>query len=213
MSLSERAAIVRLSQNEAGAGLSKRAALEALLFSSPDPVAVEDLARVLSLPIPHVRTLLAQMAEEYASQERGFMLDEVGGGFRLCSKPEYGPLIEEMGKAVRKSPLGRSALETLAIIAYRQPITRPQIESIRGVRAESAIATLLDRGLIEEKGRSDAPGRPILYGTSESFLVHFGLSSLDELPPLPTKTSPTQPGFSPRSRDTSQAQPGLPLGD
>lgn len=175
---------------------NKKAALEALLFSSPDPVTPEELARVLRLPIPHVRTLLYQMEDEYKSSDRGFFLESVAGGFRLCSKPDFADVIEELGKTIRTSPLSQSALETLAIIAYRQPITRPQIEAIRGVRVDSAIASLYDRGLIEEKGRLDAPGKPILYGTTQTFLVRFGLSSLDELPPLPDDPAQSPPGES-----------------
>jgi len=100
--------------------------------------------------------------------------------------------IEALGQTTRPGQLSQAALETLAIIAYRQPITRPEIEAIRGVRAESAIASLIDRGLIEEKGRSDGPGRPILYGTTQEFLIRFGLDSLASLPPLPAPEAEDQ---------------------
>ncbi len=158
--------------------------MEAVLFCAPKPVSEEELARILSVSRAQVRNLLIRLEEEYASEERGFFLERVAGGVRLCSKPQYAPYVEELGKAANSSPLSQAALETLAIIAYRQPITKPQIEAIRGVRVDSALASLIDRGLIEEKGRHDGPGRPILYGTTDEFLVRFGLNDLSELPPL-----------------------------
>lgn len=164
--------------------MSKKAALEALLFASPQPVTPERLARILSVQTPQVRNMLTRLEEEYQDPERGFMLEWVAGGVRLCSKPEHYAYVEELGRTVRSGALSQAALETLAIIAYRQPITRPQIEAIRGVRVDSAVVSLIDRGLVEEKGRSDGPGRPILYGTTDEFLVRFNLNSLEELPPV-----------------------------
>lgn len=155
-----------------------------MLFCAPKPIPVEELARILSLQTAQVRNLLVRLEEEYADEERGFFLEWVGGGVRLCSKPQYAPYIEELGRSTSSAPLSQAALETLAIIAYKQPITRPQIEAIRGVRVESALTSLIDRGLVEEKGRFDGPGRPILYGTTDEFLVRFGLNDLSELPPL-----------------------------
>lgn len=164
--------------------VNKKAALEAILFASPDPVTPEELAVILSVQTAQVRSLLMQLEEEYAREDRGFFLEKVGGGVRLCSKPEYAPYVEALGRTTRSGQLSQAALETLAIIAYRQPITRPEIEAVRGVRVESALASLIDRGLVEEKGRSDGPGRPILYGTTRQFLVRFGLESLADLPPI-----------------------------
>jgi segregation and condensation protein B len=162
------------------------------LFASPDPVTVDELAAILSIPASTVQSLLLELEKEYADPERGFFLERVGGGVRLCSKPQYAPYVEALGQTTRPGQLSQAALETLAIIAYRQPITRPEIEAIRGVRAESAIASLIDRGLIEEKGRSDGPGRPILYGTTQEFLIRFGLDSLASLPPLPAPEAEDQ---------------------
>lgn len=164
--------------------MSKKAALEAILFSSPQPITPERLASLLSVQTPQVRNMLLRLEEEYRDPERGFFLEWVAGGVRLCSKPEYYSYVEGLGKTLRPGTLSQAALESLAIIAYRQPITRPQIEAIRGVRVDSAIASLIDRGLVEEKGRSDGPGRPILYGTTDEFLVRFNLNSLKDLPPL-----------------------------
>lgn len=161
-----------------------KAALEAVLFSSPQPVSPDRLAQILSIQEKDVRGLLAELEAEYRDPRRGFMLEWVAGGVRLCSKGEYASYVSELGREVRSGGLSQAALESLAIIAYRQPITRPQIEAIRGVRVGSAIASLIDRGLIEEKGRADGPGRPILYGTTDEFLIRFNLNSLDELPPI-----------------------------
>lgn len=144
-----------------------------------------------------MRNLLLRLEREYASEERGYQLEWVGGGVRLCSKPEFAPYIEELGRTVRSGQLSQAALETLAIIAYRQPITRPQIEAVRGVRTGAAISSLIDRGLIEEVGRSDGPGRPIMYGTTTEFLVRFGLNALSELPPIPEKSEGDEQGAQP----------------
>lgn len=162
------------------------------MFASPDPVTIDELAVILSIQAAQVQSLLLALEKEYAGPERGFFLERVGGGVRLCSKPQYAPYIEALGRTTRSGQLSQAALETLAIIAYRQPITRPEIEAIRGVRAESAIASLIDRGLVEEKGRSDGPGRPILYGTTQEFLVRFGLESLAALPPIDASEAPDQ---------------------
>lgn len=154
------------------------------MFASPDPVTPEELAVILSVQTAQVRNLLIRLEQEYAHEDRGFFLERVGGGVRLCSKPQYAAYVEALGRTTRSGQLSQAALETLAIIAYRQPITRPEIEAVRGVRVESALASLIDRGLVEEKGRSEGPGRPILYGTTQEFLVRFGLESLAALPPI-----------------------------
>lgn len=177
--------------------LAKKAALEAVLFASPDPISPEALARILSVQTAQVRNLLLRLEKEYESEERGYRLEWVGGGVRLCSKPEYAPYIEALGRTVRSGQLSTAALETLAIIAYRQPVTRPQIEAIRGVRVGAAIASLTDRGLIEEVGRSDGPGRPILYGTTREFLIRFGLGAISDLPKLPKSTDESASGEQP----------------
>ena len=160
------------------------AGLEALLFASSEPVPVSELTRVLGVESSVVKEALEILAGDYAAPRRGFMLDEAAGGVRLVSKPDYAPLVAEILRPVRSSGLSQAALETLAIVAYRQPVTRADIEAIRGVRAESALNTLLERDLVAEAGRKDAPGRPILYKTTRRFLVEFGLGDLNDLPPL-----------------------------
>ncbi|NLM38212.1 MAG: SMC-Scp complex subunit ScpB [Firmicutes bacterium] len=159
-----------------------KAVLEAVIFASSEPVTVKELSIILALNYETVERLLAELKEEYLDQQRGIQIKEVAGGFQFVTKPEYADYLEKLKKVPRPSPLSQAALETLAIIAYRQPITRAEIETIRGVRVDSSLATLLERGLIEEAGRKDGPGRPILYGTTKKFLKYFGLKSLDELP-------------------------------
>ncbi|MGI6081406.1 MAG: SMC-Scp complex subunit ScpB [Limnochordia bacterium] len=160
------------------------AGLEALLFAGSEPVPVNELARLLDVDTCVVGEALEALRKDYADPRRGFMLDEAAGGVRLVSKPAYAHLISELLRPVRSSGLSQAALETLSIVSYRQPVTRLDIETIRGVRADSALTSLLERGLIEEAGRKEAPGRPILYRTTRLFLVEFGLDSLDDLPPL-----------------------------
>lgn len=172
------------------------AGLEALLFASSEPVPIKELARVLGLGIAVVEEALKILHVQYSDPGRGFTLDEVGGGVRLVSKPDYGHLVSELLRPVRSAGLSQAALETMAIVAYRQPVTRMDIEAIRGVRAESALNSLLERDLIQEAGRKEAPGRPILYKTTTRFLVEFGLASLGDLPPL---EEPDPPASSPDS--------------
>lgn len=121
----------------------------------------------------------------YGDPSRGIAMEEVAGGFRLVTRPQYAAILEKLF-ARPYAPLSRAALETLVIIAYRQPITRLEIEAIRGIKSEGVIATLVERGLIKEVGRGDTPGRPVLYGTTNLFLEHFGLRNISDLPPIET---------------------------
>jgi len=136
-----------------------------------------------------VLAALEEVKGWYGSPSRGLALEEIAGGYRLVTRPQYASVLEKLF-ARPYSPLSRAALETLAIVAYRQPITRLEIESIRGIKSESVIATLVERGLIKEVGRGDGPGRPVLYGTTNLFLEYFGLRDISELPPIET----AQPG-------------------
>lgn len=132
-----------------------------------------------------VETWLVELQEALLeNNDCGLLLEHVAGGYRLATKPELGDYVENVTSVVKPGTLSPAALETLAIIAYKQPITRAEIEAIRGVRVESALTSLLDRDLITEMGRKDAPGRPVLFGTTDTFLAHFGLSTLKDLPPL-----------------------------
>ncbi len=159
-----------------------KAVLEAVIFASSEPVTVKEMSTILELNYETVEQLLAELMAEYDDQQRGIQIKEVAEGFQFVTKPEYADYLEKLKKVPRNAPLSQAALETLAIIAYKQPITRAEIETIRGVRVDSSLATLLERGLIEETGRKDGPGRPILYGTTKAFLKYFGLKNLDELP-------------------------------
>jgi len=141
------------------------------------------LASILETTPEKVEELVRQLRWNYDAAGHGFELKSVAGGYRLCTRPQYDPYVAKLDLP-RPSPLTPAALETLAIIAYRQPVTKSEIEAIRGVKVDSSIRTLLDRRLIQEVGRKDVPGRPILYGTSRQFLEYFGLDNLDELPPL-----------------------------
>ncbi|MCL2577214.1 MAG: SMC-Scp complex subunit ScpB [Defluviitaleaceae bacterium] len=155
--------------------------LEAMLFASGESVPVAKLAAALGCDIPLVRNLLAKMADTYSGENSGIQLREVDDCFRLCTNPEYYPAIQRLLKIKPRRALSQTLLETLAIIAFKQPVTKAVIENIRGVNCDHGVNRLVEFGLVEEKGRLDAPGRPILFGTSEEFLLFYGLRSVDEL--------------------------------
>ncbi len=158
------------------------AALEALLFVSPEAVPPSQLAVALEVSIAAVEEALQQLDGELRT--RGLRLQRHGGRVQLTTAPEMADLIERFLGLEATSRLSRAALETLAIIAYQQPVSRPYVEGVRGVNSDGVMKSLLGKGLIQEVGRAEGPGRPILYGTSADFLRYFGLNSLSELPPL-----------------------------
>lgn len=162
--------------------LSLEARIEALLFVAPGLVAVNQLAAALDVPAKQVESALPAVEESFAT--RGIRLQRYRGELRLISAPEAAPLVERFLHLEATTRLSAAALECLAIVAYQQPITRPQIDSVRGVNSDSSIRSLLTHGLVEEAGRADGPGRPILYSTTSEFLQHFGLSKIEELPKL-----------------------------
>ncbi len=155
--------------------------LETLLFVAWEPLPSKRLAEVAGLDLKLVRSLLAELQQNYA--DAGFQLKEIAGGWQFLTRAEFAPYIEKLYKP-RAQQLSKAALETLAIVAYRQPVTRLEIDNIRQVKSDAVLTKLLERSLIEEVGRLEAPGRPILYGTTREFLAAFGLTSLQELPPL-----------------------------
>ncbi len=158
--------------------------IEALLFVSDKPVSIDALKDVLKEVDPtEIRAIVEELNGEYSSQGRSFSIKEIAGGFQMLTDPLYSRWISALYKRPPDRLSGPS-LETLAIVAYRQPITRADIEAIRGVNIDGVVKTLEERGLIRTKGRVDGPGRPILYGTTSEFLQHFGLKSLEELPKL-----------------------------
>lgn len=161
------------------------AALEALLFTSPDPLSANKLARALGdLPQKDVREALTQLAAEYEEQGRGFRIIEVAGGFQMATAEGFSEYILRLGTKKKQSALSGAMLETLAIIAYRQPVIRAVVESIRGVESSGVVRNLLDLGLIEVVGRKEVIGRPQMYGTTEKFLRAFGLRNLKDLPSI-----------------------------
>lgn len=162
--------------------LSINEKIEALLFVAPGSVSVNQLATALGVTNRVVENGLRELEESY--QYRGVRLQRHGGQIQMTSAPEAAEVIETFLGLEATSQLSGAALEALAIISYQQPVTRPQVDAIRGVNSDSVIKNLLHKGLIQEIGRSEGPGRPILYSTTPDFLGHFGLSSLEELPPL-----------------------------
>jgi segregation and condensation protein B len=166
--------------------LSLEARLEALLYVSPSPVTVGHLAKTLRVSNRMVTKALENLAALY--QQRGLRLQFHQSEVQITTAPELASDIERFLHLERVTRLTRAALEVLAIIAYQQPVTRPQIDSIRGVNSDSVLRTLLRHGMIEDVGRSDGPGRPILYKTTAEFLQHFGLTALQELPQIDAKS-------------------------
>ncbi|MGD2157052.1 MAG: SMC-Scp complex subunit ScpB [Anaerolineales bacterium] len=162
--------------------LSLVARLEALLFVAPELVYPGQLANALDVPVGDVETCLKELESLYI--ERGIRIQWHNGRVQLTTAPEIGDLVEHFLGLEATSRLSQAALETLAIVAYQQPVTRPQVDMIRGVNSDGVLKTLLGKGLIEEIGRADSPGRPILYKTTPDFLRYFGLNSLDDLPPI-----------------------------
>ncbi|MCB9418571.1 MAG: SMC-Scp complex subunit ScpB [Ardenticatenaceae bacterium] len=162
--------------------LSPTALLESMLFVSSGPVSTGRLAKALETTSAAVTSLLHMLEEDY--HERGLRLQWSGSAVQLTTAPEASAVIERFLGLELTTRLSQAALEVLAIIAYMQPITRPQVDQIRGVNSDGALRTLLSKGLIEELGRLETPGRPILYGTAPEFLQHFGLNTIEELPPL-----------------------------
>jgi segregation and condensation protein B len=162
--------------------ISLEARIEALLYVSPAPVTVAHLANTLRVSTSRVQRALEQLNAEY--QERGLRLQFHQSEVQLTTAPELATDIERFLHLERVARFTRAALEVLAIVAYKQPVTRPHIDSIRGVNSDSVLRTLLRYGMIEDVGRSDGPGRPILYKTTAEFLQHFGLSTLGELPQI-----------------------------
>jgi segregation and condensation protein B len=158
-----------------------KAILECLLFVAPEPLKLEDLMEVAGLNKQDLEIILAELINEYQSPNRGIQLVKIAGGLQLMTKPEFAPYIEKIYKP-HFAMLSQAALETLSIIAYRQPVTRAEIEQIRGVKVEGVLTSLLEKKLVKECGRRNSPGRPILYGTTKEFLIYFGLKSLDDLP-------------------------------
>lgn len=163
--------------------LSLSVLLEALLFAAPAPVTLTQLASTLAVTTRRVEIGLEELEIYY--QQRGLRVQNHAGKVQLTTAAEIAPLVERFLGLEVTSRLSRAAVEALAIIAFHQPATRPQVDAIRGVNSDGVMRSLLNKGLLQEIGRAEGPGRPILYATTPEFLQHFGLNSLKELPPLP----------------------------
>lgn len=159
------------------------AGVEALLLVADEPLTKERLAEILQLCKDDISEIILELKARYTLPTSGLTLVEVNGGYRLGTKPEMSQYIEILYHQPTQG-LSGAALEVLAIIAYKQPVTKGEVDFLRGVQSDRALATLVEKGLVKEVGRKEGPGRPILYGTTEQFLLHFGLKSLEELPEL-----------------------------
>ena len=204
--------------------------IEALIFSSPKPLGVREIAAVLRnvsqeesvTPSPsgsppsdprQVEQLVEELAKEYEAEDRSFLLVGWGGKWQFVTRPEYAPWLKVLhGERVRPGRLSQAALETLTIIAYRQPVTRAEIEEIRGVSIDGVLQTLIERGLVRVVGRSELPGRPMLYGTTSLFLEAFGLRNLDELPAAEELRAcrPKRMESAPSQEENEEADPSRP---
>ncbi len=159
-----------------------KSVIEAILFVAGEPIKVDTLAHALELTVSELSPVLDSLRDEYDLDERGLRLNRFGESVQLSTRPDYAPFIERVLQPVQKQSLSQAAKETLSIVAYRQPVTKSEIEAIRGVKCDYSIQSLLAKGLIEEAGRRETLGRPVLYRTAEKFLMHFGIESLAELP-------------------------------
>jgi len=158
--------------------------LEALLLASDEPLSADRLADAAGddVSVGMVRDAVQALVQEYDAQGRAFTVEEIAGGFQLLTRPEYNPYLRKVLQARREARFTQAALETLAIVAYKQPITRAEVEDIRGVASSDLLRTLMEKGLVRVAGRSEKLGRPLLYGTTKKFLQAFGLASVKDLP-------------------------------
>lgn len=178
-----------------------RRAIEAILFMADEPVPVPDLAVLLEAPATTIESELIVLSELYEEQGRGLTLRAVGGGWRLSTHPDAAVYLERFIAESRSARLSQAALETLAIVAYRQPVSRGQIAEIRGVASEGVLRTLIARGVVAEVGRDEGPGQAILYGTTTELLERLGIDRLEDLPGLP--------GFMPNTEAVERMETGL----
>lgn len=165
-------------------GKKLRYIIEAILFVAGEPVKTADLAHALDLTASELEPILDALRDEYDLDERGLRLNRFGESVQLATRAEYAPFIERLLQPVQKQSLSQAAMETLSIVAYRQPVTKGEIEAVRGVKCDYSVQSLINKGLIEEAGRRESLGKPMLYRTTEKFLAHFGIENLNQLPPV-----------------------------
>jgi segregation and condensation protein B len=157
--------------------------IEALLFASPEPLSVARIKSILQgVETGEVTQALEALKDEYAQESRSFQMVEIGGGYQLATKPDYSVFVGKLVESRTRQRLSKAAMETLAVVAYKQPVVRSTVEGIRGVNADGVLRTLMERDLIRIVGRGDGPGRPLLFGTTREFLLQFGLNKLSDLP-------------------------------
>ena len=162
-------------------------AVEAVIFASGTPVELSKIAQGLKIGMLQAMTICDGLVEEYAKAERGIRIVRLNNSYQMCTVEKYADIIRDVMDIKRNTPLSQAAAEVLAVIAYNQPVTKAFIEQVRGVDCSGVVSSLVSRQLIEEKGRLELPGRPLVYGTTEHFLRCFNISSADELPPLPNE--------------------------
>ena len=159
--------------------------IEAILFVAGDAVSIKDLAKALQAEETTVKTELDAIRDEYDYEQRGFLLKRFGDKVQLATRPMYAQDVLRLLQPVQQQSLSQAAMETLAVVAYKQPVTRAEVEQVRGVKCDYSLQSLMTKGLIREVGRKDTIGRPILFGTTDEFLSHFGLENLEGLPEMP----------------------------
>ena len=159
--------------------------IESILFVAGEAVAIPDLARALRIGEAELNRELNRIGSIYDYEQRGFMLKRFGNNVQLATRPLYADAVVRLLQPIQQQSLSQAAMETLAVVAYKQPVTRAEVEQIRGVKCDYSLQSLIYKGLIREVGRKDTIGRPILFGTTDEFLSHFGLRELSDLPPMP----------------------------
>ena len=159
--------------------------IEAVLYVAGEPVLTDELARALNVTRKELDAALKELRDEYDFQQRGWILRVFGSHVQLATRPLYAEDVVRLLQPAQRQSLSQAIMETLAVVAYRQPVTKAEIEQFRGVKCDYSVQSLTTKGLIREVGRKDTVGHPILYGTTDKFLSHFGISSLEDLPPLP----------------------------
>lgn len=166
--------------------------IEAILFASGEPLSISRMAQALEIKQDVLKDVLDEFMVNYNSDDKGICVIKLGECYQMCTKKEYEKYIKAILELKKQSPLSQAALEVLAIIAYNQPVTRSFIEQVRGVDSSSIVNSLNEKCLIEEAGRLEVPGRPIAYKTTNNFLRSFGMSTLDDLPPIPNESKSTE---------------------
>ena len=180
-----------MSDNKPTAEGSLKGRIEAILFVAGEAVPIKDMAKALQIDEKELKAALKEIGSEYDYEQRGFMLKRFGDKVQLATRPLYSEDVLRLLQPVQQQSLSQAAMETLAVVAYKQPVTRAEVEQIRGVKCDYSLQSLMMKGLIQEAGRKDTIGRPILYATTDTFLSHFGIQGLEDLPPLPETESGT----------------------